>query len=87
MLEIIDVQAYRRRICRKRYKRHCRCENNPQPQIITLPPMERPFPKSKLGITIWSHILIQKYEHQNPLNRILSLTFRTSIRKISHINI
>jgi transposase len=72
VLEIINVQAHRRIIRRKRYKRQCRCKNNPFPQIITVPPMERPFPKSKLGITIWAHILIQKYEYQNPLNRILS---------------
>jgi len=72
VLEIINVQAYRRMIRRKRYKRQCRCKNNPLPQIMTVPPMERPFPKSKLGITIWAHILIQKYEYQNPLNRILS---------------
>lgn len=72
VLEIIDVQAYRRVIRRKRYKRQCRCKNNPHPQILTVPPMERPFPKSKLGITIWAYILIQKYEYQMPLNRILS---------------
>lgn len=72
VLEIINVQAHRRVIRRKRYKRQCRCKNNPLPQIMTAPPMERPFPKSKLGITIWAHILIQKYEYQNPLNRILS---------------
>ena len=34
--------------------------------------MERVFPKSKLGVSIWAHVLIQKYEYQNPLNRILS---------------
>jgi transposase len=72
VLELINVQAYRRRICRKRYKRACRCKNNPAPQIITMPPMERPFSRSKLGITIWAHLLIQKYAYQNPLNRILS---------------
>ena len=72
VLEIINVQAYRRVICRKRYKRACRCANNPAPQIITVPPMERVFPKSRLGVSIWAHVLIQKYEYQNPLNRILS---------------
>lgn len=72
VLEIINVQAYRRVIRRKRYKRACRCTNNPAPQIITMPPMERVFPKSMLGVSIWAHVLIQKYEYQNPLNRILS---------------
>lgn len=72
ILEMIHVQAYWRNIRRKRYKRTCRCVKNPMPQIITVPPMERVFPKSKLGISIWSHVLIQKYEYQNPLSRILS---------------
>lgn len=72
VLEIINVQAYRRCVRRKRYKRSCRCKTNPDPQIITVPPMERVFPKSRLGVSIWAHILIQKYEYQNPLNRVLS---------------
>lgn len=72
VLEIINVSGYRRMIRRKRYKRACRCAKNPMPQIITVPPRERVFPKSKLGVSIWAHVLIQKYEYQNPLNRILS---------------
>ena len=72
VLEIINVQAHKRIIRRKRYKRQCRCKSNPAPQIITVPPMERVFPKSKLGISIWAHVLIHKYEFQTPLHRILA---------------
>lgn len=70
-LEIINVSAYRRVIHRKKYKRGCRCQNNPDPQIISAPQIEKLIPKSKLGISIWALLLINKFEYQLPLNRSL----------------
>ena len=46
ILEVISVKPYRRLIRRTKYKRHCDCENNPDPKIITPPPSERLLPKS-----------------------------------------
>jgi transposase len=71
VLEVINVKPYRRAIRRKKYKRHCQCEKNLDPQIITPPPSERLIPKCKLGISIWAYLLLKKFEYQQPLHRTL----------------
>jgi transposase len=71
ILETIHVQAHRRVINRKRYKRNCTCKTNPDPQILLVPSAERVLPKSKLGISIWAILLINKYEYQHPTYRTL----------------
>jgi transposase len=71
ILEVIDVRAYKRTIKRRKYKRSCTCEKNLDPQILTAPVVERLLPKSKLGISIWSLLLLAKYEYQQPLYRAL----------------
>src|SRR3990167_8510672 len=72
ILEVINVQPYRRLICRKKYKRHCDCEKNPYPKIITPPPSERLIPKCKLGNSIWAYLLVKKFEYQQPIHRTLA---------------
>jgi transposase len=67
----IEVKAHRRVIYRKKYKRHCTCKKNLDPQILSAPITERLLPKSKLGITIWALLLLKKYEHQQPIHRAL----------------
>lgn len=71
ILEVIHVQAHRRIINRKKYKRNCRCKNNPDPQILSAPTANRLIPKSKLGISVWALLLVNKYEYQHPLYRTL----------------
>ncbi len=71
ILEVIHVQAHRRVINRKRYKRNCRCKKNPDPQILLAPTADRLIPKSKLGISVWALLLVNKYEYQHPLYRTL----------------
>jgi len=71
VIEIINVKAYRRKIKRKSYRRQCQCRDNPDPTIITAPPADKIYPKSKLGLTVWAHLLLRKYEYQQPLNRTL----------------
>lgn len=71
ILEVINVKAYRRMIHRKMYKRCCRCKENPDPHIITPPPMERLLPKGKIGNSIWALLLLKKYEYQQPIHRTL----------------
>lgn len=72
ILEVINVRPYRRFIRRKKYKRHCDCEKNPDPKIITPPPSERLIPKCKLGTSIWAYLLVKKFEYQQPIHRTLA---------------
>jgi transposase len=65
----IEVKAYRRRICRKRYKPGCQCRK--LPAIITAPPPSKLIPKGKLGISVWAMILVEKWLYQRPLYRLL----------------
>ncbi len=72
IIEIINVKAYRRLIRRKMYKRHCDCEQNSDPKIMTPPPMERLISKSKIGTSIWALLLLKKFEYQQPIHRSLT---------------
>ncbi len=66
---VIDVQAYRRILRRRRYTPICACPCNPG--IITAPLPAKLIPRSKIDLSIWVHILVEKYHYQRPLNRIL----------------
>lgn len=72
ILEVVHVRPYCRKIRRKQYKRRCECKENPDPKIVSPPVTERLIPKSRLGISIWSLLLINKYKYQQPLHRILA---------------
>jgi transposase len=69
ILEVINVSAYKRVIKRNKYKRCCQCKN--LPRLITAPLPGKLLPKSKIGVSIWSLLLIQKYEYQHPVYREL----------------
>lgn len=71
ILEVINVQAYKRVIKRKKYRRCCQCQKESLPKIITVPTVDRLLPKSKIGVSIWASLLLQKYEYQQPLYRSL----------------
>lgn len=66
----IQVNAYIRRIKRKQYK-PCRCEQNIVPGIITAPPAPRVIPKSSLGVSVLTEILLDKFLYSCPTNRLL----------------
>lgn len=72
ILEVIHVQAHRRIINRARYKRNCRCKENPDPQILLAPTADRLIPKSKLGVSVWALLCVNKYEYQHPVYRTLT---------------
>lgn len=65
----IDVKAHRRRVKRKRYKKACQCED--VPGIITAPGPAKLIDKGKLEISVWVHLLLEKYLYQRPINRLL----------------
>jgi len=71
VIEIINVKPYRRVIRRKKYKRHCACKKNNDPQILSAPPSERIYPKSRIGISVWAFLLLNKYKYQHPIYRVL----------------
>ena len=57
----IDVQAHRRRIRRRRYRRSCHCPAGGAPQTVTAPAVPKLIPKGLLGITVWVETLLGKF--------------------------
>jgi len=69
--ELIEmkVEAYRRKILKKQYKKGCQCAG--VPGIITAPGPAKLIDKGKIGISVWVHLLLEKYLYQRPINRLL----------------
>jgi len=67
----INVNAYTRAIKRKKYRRCCNCKDNNIAEIITAPMEGKLLPRSKIGVTIWTFLLLNKYEYKQPINRSL----------------
>ena len=65
----IEVKAYRRKICRRRYRNDCDCSGQ---QTITAPAVPKLIPKSRLGTSIWVEILLAKYCNHQPIERLLT---------------
>ena len=64
----VQVQAHLRRIQRRRYHKTCRC---PQvPGLVTAPPAPRVLPKSPLGVSLWTMVLLDKYLYGRPTYRL-----------------
>lgn len=64
-----ETITYRRRKKRKRYRKVCSCPG--VPGIITAPKKENIIPKGRIGTSFWVEILINKFQLQIPLNKIL----------------
>jgi transposase len=63
----VQVQAHLRRIQRRRSQKMCRC---PQvPGLVTAPPAPRVIPKSPLGVSLWTTVLLDKYLYGRPTYR------------------
>jgi transposase len=63
----VQVQAHMRRIQRQRYQKACHC---PQVAgIVTAPPAPRLIPKSPLGVSVWTMVLLDKYLYGRPTHR------------------
>jgi transposase len=65
----IEVQAYRRRIQRRRYRPACQCEA--LPGIVSAPAPARLIPQGRLGLSVWVEVILAKYLYAQPLNRLL----------------
>jgi transposase len=65
----IDVRAHRRRIRRRRYRPTCDCDSTRR--TLTAPPPPKLIPKGNYGISIWVHVLLDKYASYRPTERLL----------------
>ena len=65
----IGVKAFRRQIRRRRYRRRCSCED--PPLIIPAPAVPRVLPRSRFGVSVWVHVLLDKYQYARPTNKLL----------------
>ena len=66
----IETVTYRRVVRRKRYRRTCKCTD--QPQTVTAPLPPKLLPKSIYGTSVWVHLLLEKFKLQRPMHRIIS---------------
>ena len=65
----IDVRAYRRRIRRRRYRPTCDCDA--ARRALVARPLPKLIPKGNYGISIWVHVLLDKYASYRPTERLL----------------
>jgi transposase len=65
----IEVQAYRRVIHRRRYRRTCTCDG---PRTLTAPAPPKLIPKGRYGTSVWVEILLDKYLTYRPTERLLA---------------
>ncbi|EQD76339.1 IS66 family element, transposase [mine drainage metagenome] len=63
----IEVQAYRRVIHRRRYRKVCSCVG--VPGLITASPPPRLIPRGKFGISVWVSVLLDKFLYGRPSHR------------------
>lgn len=66
----IAVRAHRRLVRRRRYRPTCQC--GVVPGVVTAPPPPRLLPRSKLGVSIWVTVLLDKYLYYRPTYRLLA---------------
>jgi transposase len=64
----VQVQAQVRRIQRRRYHKVCHCPQGPG--LVTAPPAPRLMPKSPLGVSVWTEVVLDKYLYGRPTSRL-----------------
>ena len=64
----IEFTVYRRRIRRRRYRKSCRC---PGQQTVTAPKPPKLIPKGRYGISLWVHLLLEKFHTGRPIQRTI----------------
>ena len=65
----IEVRAHRRQIRRRRYRATCDCD--PARRTLTAPRPPKLIPKGNYGVSIWVHVLLDKYSSYRPTERLL----------------
>jgi transposase len=64
----VHIQAPMRRIKRKRYHKGCQCPG--VRGMLTAPPAPRVLPKTSLGVSVWTEVLLDKYLYARPTHRL-----------------
>ncbi len=67
----IEVKPYRRKIIRQKKKKTCQCDGGSQ--LMTAPGPQKLIPGCRIGISIWTELLISKFHFGQPVNRSLNL--------------
>jgi len=64
----VEFTVYRRRIRRRRYRQTCNC---PGQQTRTAPKPPKLIPKGRYGISVWVHLLLEKFHTGRPIQRTI----------------
>jgi len=64
----VEFIVYRRRIRRRRYRQTCNC---PGQQTRTAPKPPKLIPKGRYGISLWVHLLLEKFHAGRPIQRTI----------------
>lgn len=65
----IEVRSYRRVYRRKQYRSRCRCPETPG--IVAAAPPPALIPRGRLGVSIWTSVLVDKYHFLRPTYRLV----------------
>jgi transposase len=66
----IEVKGYKRRVKRPQYHKTCSCPGTSA--IISAPAPDRLIKNNNLGVSIWTYLLLMKFNFHTPLTRALS---------------
>ncbi len=66
----IEVRVHHRVIRRRRNEATCQCPD--QPRTLTAPAPPKLIPKSRLGTSVWVHLLLEKFCLHRPMERTLA---------------
>jgi transposase len=64
----VEFIVYRRQIRRRRYRKTCNC---PGQQTLTAPKPPKLIPKGRYGISLWVHLLLEKFHTARPIQRTI----------------
>jgi transposase len=79
----IEVRAHRRVIHRKRYRPTCQCPGNAG--IIAAPVPPKLIPKGRYGISVWTHVVLDKFLFFRPSHRLIDDLALYGIEKFSRL--
>jgi transposase len=64
----VEFTVYRRRVCRRRYRKTCNC---PGPRTHTAPKPPKLIPKGRYSNSMWVHLLLEKFLLGRPIHRAI----------------
>ncbi len=64
----VCVKAYVRKIIRPKYVKGCTCKGTPG--VITAPPPPKVIPRSNLGVSVLTRVLLDKFLYSRPTHRL-----------------